>query len=54
MLCMTKHHSDALATHPLLQLMHSTNTPNCHLEAILIPEPSPYLNLFVVSSTTIL
>ena len=34
--------------------MHSTNTPNCHLEAILIPEPSPHLKLFVVSSTTIL
>ena len=39
----TRHHSDALATHPLLRLMHSTNTPNCHLEAILIPEPSPHL-----------
>ena len=50
----TKHHSDALTNHPLLQLMHSTNTPNCHLEAILIPEPAPHLKLFVVSSTTIL
>ena len=50
----TRHHSDALSTHPLLRLMHSTNTPNCHLEAILIPEPSPHLKLFVVSSTTIL
>ena len=49
-----KHHSDAISTHPLLQLMHSTNTPNCHLEAFLIPEPSPHLKLFVVSSATIL
>ena len=50
----TRHHSDAPSTHPLLSLMHSTNTPNCHLEEILIPEPSPHLKLFVVSSTTIL
>ena len=50
----TRHHSDAPSTHPLLRLMHSTNTPNCHLEEILIPEPSPHLKLFVVSSTTIL
>ena len=50
----TRHHSDAPSTHPLLSLMHSTNTPNCHLEEILIPETSPHLKLFVVSSTTIL
>ena len=49
-----RHHSDAPSTHPLLSLMHSTNTPNCHLKEILIPEPSPHLKLFVVSSTTIL
>ena len=50
----TRHHSDALSTHPILSLMHSTNSPNCHLEEILIPEPYPHLRLFVVSSTTIL
>ena len=34
--------------------MHSTNTNNCHLEAILVPEPFPHLKLIVVASTPIL
>ena len=48
------HHSHAPAAHPLIRLMHSTNTPNCHLETFLIPEPFPHLKLFVVASTHIL
>ena len=48
------HHSDALTNHPLIQLMHSSDEPNCHLEPILIPEPSPHLLLFVVTLIPIL
>ena len=48
------HHSDALHTHPLLKLMYSTHEPNCHLAPILIPEPTPHLKLFVVTSFSIL
>ena len=33
--------------------MHFTNTPNCHLETILVPEPFPHLKLFVVAVTLI-
>ena len=48
------HHSDAPKNHPLLQLMYSSHEPNCHLVPILIPEPSPHLKLFVVTSKNIL
>ena len=48
------HHSDALLTHPIIQLMYSTREPNCHLEPILIPEPSPHLKLFVVTLVPLL
>ena len=47
-------HSTALSSHPLLKLMYSTTTPNCHLETILVPEPAPHLKLFLVASTNIL
>ena len=40
----TRHHSDALSTHPLLRLMHSTNTPNCHLEQSSSPNLPPTSN----------
>ena len=33
--------------------MHPTNTPNCNLEAILVPEPVPQLKFFVVAPTRI-
>ena len=48
------HHSDALSTHPLLTLMHCTTNPNCELKALLIPEPTPHLKLFLVTTNTIL
>ena len=44
----TRHHSDAPSTHPLIRLMHSTSTPNGHLEEILIPEPSPISNYYLL------
>ena len=50
----TTHHSDALLNHPLVKLMHSPQEPNCHLEPILIPEPYPHLQLFVVTLAPIL
>ena len=36
--------------HPLLSLMHSTNTPNCHLEEILIPEPCWRVSYYIQGS----
>ena len=47
------HHSDALQSHPLLQLMYSADTPNATLTPILIPEPSPHLKVFAVASMSI-
>ena len=47
------HYSDALHSHPLLQLMHSADTPKVTLTPILIPEPSPHLKVFAVASTSI-
>ena len=47
------YHSNALASHPLLTLMYSPKSPNCHLEVILIPEPAPHLKLFLMASTDI-
>ena len=46
-------HSDALKNHPLLKLMHSHHRPNCALIPILIPEPSPHVKLFLISTRTI-
>ena len=34
------HHSNAIYTHPILQLMYSHFQPNCRLAPLCIPEPS--------------
>ena len=43
------HNSNALHTHPLIQLMYSSEEPNVTLTALLVPDPQPYLQLFVVT-----
>ena len=48
------HHTEALHTHPLIQLMYSKYEPNCHLEPILILEPTPHIKLFIVTTEHVL
>ena len=46
----SNHHSNALSTHSLLKLIHSSNNPNHHLEPILIvvDSYSPFYTLLRV------
>ena len=47
------HHSSAIVSHPLLQLITHSSSPNCTLRPLLIPEPYPHLRLFLVALTDI-
>ena len=47
------HHSSAITTHPVLQLITHSSSPNCTLRPLLIPEPYPHLRLFLVALTDI-
>ena len=47
------HHSNVLTSHPLLRMMLCSTNPNCHLSPLLIPEPTPHLQLFLFATTDI-
>ena len=47
------HHSNAIYTHPILQLMYSHFQPNCRLAPLCIPEPSPHLKLFLITTESL-
>ena len=47
------HHSSALVSHPVLQHITHSTSPNCTLRPVIIPEPYPHLRLFLVALTDI-
>ena len=48
------HHSNAIYTHSILQLVYSHFQPNYRIAPLCIPEPSPHLKLFLVTTESLL